>query len=38
MTIRKRISRYWTLLSTEEVFDECGSLGRRTMVHRAPRG
>jgi hypothetical protein len=37
MTIWKRIKRLWNLLTTEEVFDERGSLGRRTMVRRAPR-
>ncbi len=38
MTIWKRIKRLWTLLTAEEVFDEHGSLGRRMMVRRAPRG
>jgi hypothetical protein len=38
MTIWKRIKRLWTLLTTEEVFDERGSLGRRSVVRRAPRG
>jgi len=38
MTIWKRIKRLWVLLTTEEVFDEHGSLGRRSMVRRAPRG
>ena len=38
MTIRKRMKRFWALLTTEEVFDECGLLGRREMVRRAPRG
>jgi len=38
MTIRKRIKRLWTLLTTEEVFDEHGSLGRRSVMRRAPRG
>ncbi len=37
MTIWKRIKRIWTLLTTEEIFDEQGSLGRQTMVRRAPR-
>jgi hypothetical protein len=37
MTIWKRAKRLWTLLTTEEVFDEHGSLGRQTMVRRAPR-
>jgi hypothetical protein len=38
MTIWKRMKHLWTLLTTEEAFDEHGSLGRRTMVRRAPRG
>ncbi len=38
MTMWKRIKRLWTLLTTEEVFDEHGSRGRRRMVRRAPRG
>ena len=38
MSIKKRIKRLWTLLTTEEVFDEHGSRGRRTMVRRVPRG
>jgi hypothetical protein len=38
MNIKKRIKRLWTLLTTEEVFDEHGLQGRRTMVRRAPRG
>ena len=38
MTLWKRMKHLWTLLTTEEVFDEDGSLGRRTMVRRAPRG
>jgi hypothetical protein len=38
MTLWKRIKRLWTPLTTEEIFDEHGSLGRRTMVRRAPRG
>jgi hypothetical protein len=37
MTLSKRLRRLWTLLTTEEVFDERGSLGRRSMVRRAPR-
>ena len=37
MSIKKRLTRLWTLLTTEEVFDEHGSLGRRTVVRRAPR-
>jgi hypothetical protein len=38
MTVRNRIKRIWILLTTEEVFDEHGSLGGRTVVRRAPRG
>ncbi len=38
MSINKRLKRLWVLLTTEEVFDEHGSRGRRTMVRRAPRG
>ncbi len=37
MTFWKRAKRLWTLLTTEEVFDEHGSLGRRTVIRRAPR-
>ena len=37
MTSWKRVKRLWTLLTTEEVLDEHGSLGRRTVVRRAPR-
>jgi hypothetical protein len=37
MNRSKRLKRLWTLLTTEEVFDEHGSLGRRTIVRRAPR-
>ena len=37
MTLSKRSRRLWTLLTTEEVFDEHGSLGRRSVVRRAPR-
>jgi hypothetical protein len=37
MTIWKRLKRLWMLLTTEEVFDEHGSLGYRTVVRRAPR-
>ena len=37
MTLSKRLRRLWTLLTTEEVFDEHGSLGRRSVVRRAPR-
>jgi hypothetical protein len=37
MTIWKRVKRLWILLTTEEVFDERGSLGHRTVVRRAPR-
>jgi LuxR family maltose regulon positive regulatory protein len=32
MTMWKRIERLWTLLTTEEVLDEHGSIGRREMV------
>ena len=38
MSIEKRIKRLWTLLTTEEIFDEDGSLGRRSVIRRAPRG
>ena len=38
MSIKKRLKRLWVLLTTEEFFDEHGSLGRRTVVRRAPRG
>ena len=37
MTNWKRIKRLWTLLSTDEVFDEHGSRGRRKVVRKAPR-
>jgi hypothetical protein len=37
MTLRKRIKRLWTLLTTEEVFDEHGSRGRQKIARRAPR-
>ncbi len=37
MSIKKRLKRLWVLLTTEEVFDEHGSRGRRTMIRRAPR-
>ena len=37
MTLSKRLRRLWTLLTTEEIFDERGSLGRRSVVRRAPR-
>jgi hypothetical protein len=37
MSLSKRLKRLWTLLTTEEVFDEHGSRGRRSMVRRAPR-
>jgi hypothetical protein len=37
MTDWKRIKRLWTLLTTEEVFDEHGSRGRRKIGRRAPR-
>lgn len=38
MSIKKRLKRLWVSLTTEEVFDEHGSLGRRGVVRRAPRG
>jgi hypothetical protein len=37
MSLSKRLKRLWILLTTEEVFDERGSRGRRNMVRRAPR-
>ena len=37
MSMSKWIRRLWTLLTTEEVFDEHGSRGRRKIVRRAPR-
>ena len=37
MSLSKRLKRLWTLLITEEYFDEHGSRGRRNMVRRAPR-
>jgi hypothetical protein len=37
MSLSKRLRRLWMLLTTEEVFDEHGSRGRRNMVRRAPR-
>ena len=37
MAMWKRLKRLWTLLTTEEVFDEHGSIGRRT-ASRPPRG
>lgn len=37
MTLWKHIKRLWSLLTPEEVFDEHGSLGRRTRVLRARR-
>jgi hypothetical protein len=37
MSLSKRLKRLWMLLTTEEVFDEHGSRGRRSMVRRAPR-
>jgi hypothetical protein len=37
VTLWKRAQRLWTLLTTEEVFDEHGSRGRRKVVRRAPR-
>ncbi len=38
MSIKKRLKRLWDLLTTEEVIDEHGSQGRRTILRRAPRG
>jgi hypothetical protein len=38
MSIKKRLKRLWTLLTTEEVFDEHGSRGRRNMVRRHHAG
>jgi hypothetical protein len=38
MSIKKRLKRLWASLTTEEVFDEHGSIGRRSVVRRAPRG
>jgi len=32
------VKRLWILLTTEEVFDEHGSIGRQSMVRRAPQG
>jgi hypothetical protein len=37
MTNWKRVKRLWTLLTTEEVFDEHGSRGRRKVRRGAPR-
>jgi hypothetical protein len=37
MILSKRLRCLWILLTTEEVFDEHGSLGRRSVVRRAPR-
>ncbi len=37
MTLTKRIKRLWTQLTTEEYFDEHGSLGRRGVVRRSFR-
>jgi hypothetical protein len=37
MALWKRKKRLWSLLTTEEVFDEHGSLGRQMRVLRAPR-
>ena len=37
MSIKKRLKRLWVLLTTEEVFDEHGSRGRRKIVRRLPR-
>ncbi len=39
MTMRKRLKRLWTLLTTEEVFNPADGTSRRvTRVHRAIRG
>jgi hypothetical protein len=38
MTMRKRVKRLWTLLTTEEVFAADGTSKRVTRVHRAIRG
>jgi hypothetical protein len=38
MSFSKRLRRLWAALTTEEVFDERGSTGRRSTVRRAPRG
>jgi hypothetical protein len=38
MSLMKRVGRLWTLLTTEEAFDERGSLGRRTTVRGVLRG
>jgi hypothetical protein len=38
MIMWKRIKRLWTLLSTEEIFGEHGSIRRRTMVRKTPWG
>jgi hypothetical protein len=37
MTLVKRVKSLWSLVTTEEVFDEHGSRGRRKTVRRAPR-
>ena len=37
VTPSKQLRRLWILLTTKEVFDEHGSLGRRSVVRRAPR-
>jgi hypothetical protein len=37
ISLAKRLKRLWVLLTTEEVFDEHGSRGRRSMMRRAPR-
>ena len=37
MTLSKRLRRIWTLLTTEEIFDEHGSLGRRGVLRRGFR-
>ena len=38
MTLWKHAKRLWTLLTTEEVFDEHGPMGRQSVVGSAPRG
>jgi hypothetical protein len=38
MTHWKHPKRLWTLLTTEEVFDEHGSIGRQSVLRGAPRG
>jgi hypothetical protein len=38
MAIWERTKRLWTLLTTEEIAHADGTIERRTMVRRAPRG